>query len=145
VRVQPRQGPRVAVEPLAVRAGAAPDQWLVTWQIQNLGDQPLQLLAAWLPHGRFRAAERELAPCPHLPAGESTRLELPVRCAEPPDTIVENAFLILRVSWGDERWRILARLEVHFDTSSLPRVRCVLLTTQPVGFSGQPEAGGPAP
>jgi hypothetical protein len=135
MRIQPELGPRVAVEPLSRRPGAGPDQWLVAWRIRNLGPQPLQLLAAWLPHGRFRGEERDLVALPPLLAGESARLELPVRCSEPPGTVVENAFIILRALWGDEPWRIFTRLRVVFDQSGAPEIGCELITTQPVGFS----------
>jgi len=70
-----------------------------------------------------------------LQAKESARLELPVKCEEPPGTIVKNAFLILRVLWSEEPWRILARLRVSINHGGAPETATELVTTQPVGFS----------
>jgi hypothetical protein len=109
----------------------------VTWHIQNLGQQPFQLLAAWLPHSRFRNEERELTFMPELLPGERARLELPVTCHEQPETVVENAFLIVRVLWRGEPWRIFARLRVVFDEQGGPQTTTELVTVQRVGFSEQ--------
>jgi hypothetical protein len=67
--------------------------------------------------------------------GESARLALAVACREPAGTVVENAFLILRVLWREQLWRILARLRVVFDPHSVPENSTEVITTQPVGFS----------
>jgi hypothetical protein len=107
----------------------------VAWQIQNLGQQPLRLLAARLPHGRFRSEERELIPTPELLPGERAQLEFPVACSELPGTVVENAFLILRVLWLEEPWRIFTRLRVVFAAQGEPRTTTELVTVQRVGFS----------
>jgi hypothetical protein len=58
-----------------------------------------------------------------------------VACGEPAGTVVENAFLILRVLWGDRPWRIFARLRVVFDQHGVPENSTEVITTQPVGFS----------
>jgi hypothetical protein len=128
-------GPRVSVEQAARRAGTASDRWFVTWDLRNLGQHPLQLLAARLPHSRFRSEERELGPLPSLLPGERARLEFPVACGGPPGTIVENAFLILRVLWREEPWRIFARLRVIFDEYGGPQATTEVVTVQRVGFS----------
>ncbi len=128
-------GPQVSVEQAARRAGTASDCWLVAWHIQNLGWQPLQLLAVRLPHSRFRSEERELVPMPHLLPGERTRLEFSVACSGLPGTVVENAFLILRVLWREEPWRVFARLRVVFDEQGGPQTTAEVVTVQRVGFS----------
>ncbi len=56
-------------------------------------------------------------------------------CGEAPGTVVENAFLILRVVWRDEPWQVFARFRVVFDDHGGPRTTTELITTQPVGFS----------
>lgn len=127
--------PRVLVAQAALNRGPEPGQWLVAWRIQNLGQKPLQILAGRLPHSRFRSEERELSPIPKLLPKESVRLEFPVACSEPPGTIVENAFLILRVLWLEEPWRVFACLRVTFDDQGRPQTIPELVTTQPVGFS----------
>ena len=128
-------GPRVGIEQASRRVDPAPGRWLVTWRIQNLGKRPLHIMTARLPHGRFRSMERALTPAPQLLPGESTRLAASVICREPPGTVVENAFLILRVLWRDEPWQIFARFEVSFDEHGGPETTTKLITTQPVGFS----------
>ena len=135
MRTQGDLGPRVLVEQASRRAGSASDQWLVTWQVQNLGQQPLQLLAARLPHSRFRSAERELVPRPQVLPGEHARLEFSVACSGLPGTVVENAFLILRVLWMEKPWRVFARLRVVFDEQSGPQTTTEVVTMQQVGFS----------
>ncbi len=108
----------------------------MAWQIQNLGQGTLKILSGRLPHSRFRCEERELDTILMLRPKESARLELPVKCEEPPGTIVENAFLILRVLWSEEPWRILARLRVSINNEEgAPETTTELVTTQPVGFS----------
>ena len=130
-------GPRITAEQLLATCGSPPDLWRVTWRIQNSGGEPLKILRARLPHSRFRSAEQELEPAPVLPPNESVHLELPVRCGEPPGTIVENAFLILRVLWQERPWLILVRMRVEFGDDSAPRTTTELITTQEVGFSAR--------
>jgi hypothetical protein len=128
-------GPNVVVESACPCAASAGGRWLCTWRIQNLTQEPLQLLAAGLPHSRFRSEEHELSPSPQLLPGENARLALAVACHEPAGTVVENAFLILRVLWREQPWRILARLRVVFDQHGAPENSTEVITTQPVGFS----------
>lgn len=68
-------------------------------------------------------------------AGASVLVELPVRASEAPGTSVENCFLILRVLWQEQLWRIFARHRVVFDQNGTPHPICELVTTHPVGFS----------
>jgi hypothetical protein len=132
------QAPKVVVESAGRCAASGRGRWRCTWRIQNLSHEPLQLLAAGLPHSRFRSEEQELSPPLKLLPGESVRLALAVACREPAGTVVENAFLILRVLWREQPWRILARLRVVFDQHSAPQNSTEVITTQPVGFSSPP-------
>ena len=135
MQTQHGMGPRVLVNQASRSAGPKSDRWLVAWYIQNLGQQPLQLLAARLPHSQFRSEERELVPIPKLLPGERARLEFSVACDEPPGTVVKNAFLILRVLWLEKPWRIFARLRVVFDEQGGPQTTTEVVTVQLVGFS----------
>jgi hypothetical protein len=128
-------GPNVVVDSVCPCAASAGGRWLCTWRIHNLGQDPLQLLSAGLPHSRFRSEEQELSPAPELLPGESAQLTLAVACCEPVGTVVENAFLILRALWQEQPWWIFARLRVIFDQHSVPETSTVVITTQPVGFS----------
>ena len=125
----------MVVEQLSGRRAEGPGKWLVAWRVENRGEGTLQLLSGRLPHSLFRCDERGLEAVPALRPNESARLEFPVRCAEPPGTIVENAFLILSVLWREEPWRILARLRVSLDREGAPQTATELITTQRVGFS----------
>jgi hypothetical protein len=125
----------VVVESACPCAASAPGRWLCTWRVRNCGQEPLQLLSAGLPHSRFRGEEQELSPAPKLLPGESVQLAFAVACCEPTGTVVENAFLILRVLWREQLWRILARLRVVFDQHGAPENSTEVITTQPVGFS----------
>jgi hypothetical protein len=128
-------GPTVVVESACRCTASVCGGWLCTWRIQNLGQEPLQVLSAGLPHSRFRGEEQELSPSPQLLPAESVQLALAVACREPAGTVVENAFLILRVLWRERPWRIFARLRVVFDQHSVPENSTEVITTQPVGFS----------
>src|SRR2546425_6019203 len=135
MQLQDDIAPQVLIEQASRRAGTGSDCWLVAWHIQNLSRQPLQLLAARLPHSRFRSEERELVPVPQLLPGERARLEFPVACSGLPGTVVENAFLILRVLWLEEPWRVFARLRIVFDEQGGPQTTTEVVTVQRVGFS----------
>lgn len=135
MQVPPDNGPLVQVAPAPPAPASRAGEWHVAWKVENRGGRPLELLAAWLPHGRFRAAERALEPPPRLRPGESAWLDLVAACDEAPGTVVENAFVILRVRWGDEPWRILVRLLVTADARGAPTNTVALITTHPIGFS----------
>ena len=94
-------------------------RWLVTWTLANNGPSSLALTDAWIPHGKFRGDGRlplsvEIAP------GAIHSLQFAVTADEPPGTIVENAFLILRVRIAAAAWRVFIRLRIEFDSSALP-------------------------
>ena len=114
-----------SVEPAGAR-------WRVTWEILNLLDEPLLLEDAWVPHGRFRGeghTRLDLALPPHA----SSHLQLPVSADERPGTVVENAFLILRVSG---RWRVFARMRIAFDAEATPRPIVEAVTVQSLQSEG---------
>jgi hypothetical protein len=136
------EGPQVSVEPLPVSSGPRHGQWHAAWRVRNEGERPLELLAAWCPHGRFRAPRWDLTPPPRLLRGEGVEVQTLVACDEPPGTIVENAFVIFQTRWGGEPWRVLVRLEIRVDDQGVPENVVALITTQPIGFS---HAGGTGP
>ena len=119
----------------AGRASGKPGAWHVTFEVRNAGEEPVELLEAWLPHGRFRADAVSLTAEPPLASGASVRLEFAVAFDEPPGEFVENAFVILRVRGQDEEWRVLTRLAVTADTDGSPAASTELITAHPVGFS----------
>lgn len=129
--------PQARVEQVTIRRGATADRWQIEWRIENLGAAPLEILAARLPHGKFRAEEREFAPALELGPGRSGTLELEARCGEAPRSVVENAFLIMRVVWNGAPWLILARFRVSVNDDGTPITTTELVTTQPVGFAAK--------
>ncbi len=132
------EGPRLRFEPSAPRREG--DAWWFDWRVANLGARPVRILETWLPHRRFRGDSRahDLAVAP----GAAVTLALGVRGAGEAGEVVENAFLILRLEQDGARWRVLARVTVRFDGAQTPRPEVVVVTSQPVGFSGVPEEGG---
>lgn len=109
--------------------------WEVAFRVANAGDAPLTLVAAWLPHGRFRCGEQSLEAEPPLaPAGERT-LVFPVAFHETPGTAVENAFVILRLQRQGETWRVLVRLTTTAREDGAPYAKTELISAHPVGFS----------
>ena len=120
------------------QAGAAsggPGRWRVAFDVANRGGGPVALLAAWLPHGRFRCAEQRLDDLV-LPPDGTTQLAFEVAFDERPGTAVENCFVILRVRWRSGAWRVMARLTVTAGDDGAPLAAAQLVTAHRVGFSG---------
>ena len=121
----------------AGRASGEPGAWRVAFEVRNAGDEPVELLEAWLPHGRFQADTVPLGAQPPLASGTSVLLEFTVGFDEAPGELVENAFVILRLQWGNEVWRVLTRLAVTANADGSPAAATELITFHPVGFSQQ--------
>ena len=139
---QPRpenRQPRIEVEGKGCRPTPRPFNWTCTWRIRNLEDSPAQILTTWLPHDRFISENQEHHPPLDLPVLGSIDLEAVVRCSETAGTVIENAFVILRVAFRGSEWRVFARQEVRVDNQGAPQATCQLVTCQPVG---NPDAAG---
>lgn len=119
----------------AGRASGEPGAWHVAFEVRNEGDEPVVLLEAWLPHGRFRAEAIALSEHAPLASGASVRLAFTVGFDESPGEYVENSFVILRVLWKGHEWRVLTRLAVTADADGRPIASTELITAHPVGFS----------
>ena len=125
--------PRLEIDPLGI-AKRDGEGWRTTWRVTNLGAEPVRVLGAIAPHSRFRgeaSIDREIR------ARATTQLTLVVRIDAAAGAEIENAFVILLIEQGDERWRLLARLRVPFDGEARPRPRVEAVTVQRVGFSGE--------
>ena len=125
--------PAVRVEPLgfAKREG---DGWRTTWRIANAEPDAVRVVAAVAPHSRFRgetSLDREIR------GKGSTQFSLVVRVGGAAGSEIENAFVIVVIQHGDERWRILTRLRVPLDEAARPRPRVESVTVQRVRFSGE--------
>jgi hypothetical protein len=107
--------PSVRIEVSSCRRCSMPvGRWRVAWLVHNDGSSPLRLEDAWIPHGRFRG-EGHVPLQIKIAPGAASRIELSVFSAEPPGTVVENAFVILRVRGAERAWRVFARMRVEFD------------------------------
>ncbi len=131
--VVPPTSPAVRIEPLGV-AKREGDGWRTTWRIVNAEPGAVRVVAAVAPHSQFRgetSLDREIR------GTGSTQFPLVVRVDGAAGTEIENAFLIVVIQRGDERWRILARLRVPLDEVARPQPRIETVTVQRVGFSGE--------
>ncbi len=93
--------------------------WRLRWRLRNAGDRAVTVRQAWHPHGRFRSSRRRRAA--RIPPGGSATIELPARTDARAGETVENCFLILDVSSGRERYRVLARFTVRIGPDGAPR------------------------
>lgn len=134
-------GPRLLIAAASSRATAVRGQWLAAWRMQNLGQEPCEVLSTWLPHDKFSSRQKTFDPPLRLLPGESTLLELPVTCHEPPGSMVDNAFLILRLLWLEQPWRAFARHRVVLDDTGIPQHVCQVVSVHRVGFSAHSGAG----
>ncbi len=124
----PPDPPRVGVVFEAIRRrGTA--TWLVTWRIANRGATAITVVEAWHPHGRFRSSR--LRRSLRVPPRGSASLELPARIDVAPGEVVENSFVILRVTRGRERWRVLARFGLSADDTGTPRAEVEQVDVHP--------------
>ncbi|MDP9280629.1 MAG: hypothetical protein M3P38_00855 [Chloroflexota bacterium] len=125
--------PPLRIEPLGV-AKREGEGWRTTWRVTNPEPEPARLVAVVAPHSQFRgetSLDRELR------GKSSTQFPLIVRTLGAAESEIENAFLILLVQRGEQRWRILARLRVPLEEAARPRPRIEAVTVQRVGFSGE--------
>jgi hypothetical protein len=104
-------------------------RWAATWVVHNAATQPLDLEAAWIPHGRFRGDGR-LPLSGQVGPGDAHELEFLVTADEAPGTVVDNAFLILRVRVQRAAWRVFIRMRIEFDAMSVPTPVVEAVTTQ---------------
>jgi hypothetical protein len=128
-------GPQIALGQVgAVQSGVG--YWSVEWEIENRRSDPIQILAARLPHGQFKSDEMRFEPPVELRAGGSDRFRVSVRCDEASGLVTENAFVILEVIWLAKPWRVFARVRVDVNSYGEPVATLASITTQEVGFSG---------
>ncbi|HKY09680.1 MAG TPA: hypothetical protein VJQ55_15630 [Candidatus Binatia bacterium] len=130
------QGPRVALRQITAARIETTEYWRVQWEVENRGDQAIQILSARLPHGQFRSEKITFGlPLDLLPRGRA-QFEASVRCHEPAGLVTENAFIILQAIWAGERWRVFVRVRLVVDPDGKPDAVVESITTQKVGFSG---------
>ncbi len=129
----PDSEPHIQLRQIAAERNG--DHWAIAWAVKNSGSHPLRIVTVRQPHGQFKAGEMSFDPAYDLKPGQETQFENSVRCDEPPGLITENAFVIFRVIWSGEPWRIFARVRVVIDPDGKPQAVTESITTQKVGFS----------
>jgi hypothetical protein len=128
--------PQITLTQISARRTEAAEWWSVGWLVENRGTDSLTLESVRLPHGQFKSGEERFEPALVLPPGEKTEVTTPVRCNEPAGLVTENGFVIFRVIWLSERWRIFVRMRVNVTHDGAPESETESITTQKVGFSG---------
>jgi hypothetical protein len=129
------EGPKIEVEQAECGTSKDPGRWLFKWRVRNVTETPMSLLSVRVPHGKFKAEERKFWPALKVAAQDHFILDLAVACEEPPNTIVDNAFLILLVSWQENQWRFFVRLRIMVNEQGQPQTTTESITVQQVGFS----------
>ncbi|HEU4637289.1 MAG TPA: hypothetical protein VFS84_00410 [Candidatus Binatia bacterium] len=132
------ENPSIAVEQVEPSRSENLGRWLFEWRVRNATETPMNLLSVRLPHGKFKAEEHKFGPALKVAAQDHFILDLAVACEEPPNTIVDNAFLILLVSWQENQWRFFVRLRIMVNEQGQPQTTTESITVQQVGFSGVP-------
>ncbi len=125
--------PRLRIEPLGV-AKREGEGWRTTWRVANTETGAVRVVGAIAPHSQFRgetSLDREIR------GKGSTQFPLVVRTLGAAGSEIENAFVIVLIQHGEERWRFLARLRVPLDDEGRPRPRIETVTVQRMGFSGE--------
>ena len=92
--------------------------WRTTWRVTNMEADAVRIVAAIAPHSQFRgeaSLDREIR------GKGSTEFSLVVRTVGAAGSDIENAFVIVQVQRGDERWRVLARLRVSLGDEGKPQ------------------------
>jgi hypothetical protein len=128
--------PSIGVE--QVERSRIPDRegWLFRWRVRNQTEKPMRPVSMRVPHGKFKAEECKFVPLVELAAKDSFLVEVAVTCDEPPNTTVENAFLILLADWQQSQWRFFVRLRIRVNHQGEVDTVTESITSQRVGFSG---------
>jgi hypothetical protein len=128
--------PRIEVEQVERGTSEKLGRWLFQWRVRNATETPMTLFSVRVPHGKFKAEERKFEPVLKIAAQEHFILKVDIACREPPNTIIENAFLILLLNWQENQWRVFVRLQITIDQQGRPATTTESITVQQVGFSG---------
>ncbi|MDX6276608.1 MAG: hypothetical protein QOF51_845 [Chloroflexota bacterium] len=133
---RPTQGPDLWIEEDdSATHSAGPGQWNIEWRLENRGGLPVAIEVVAVPHGRFESAELDLPGSLPLEPGHERRISTNVSCDGVPGEVITSPFVILRVLWNGESWRVFARLRIEIDADGVPHAITEAVTTQPVGFA----------
>lgn len=128
--------PSINVEQVERSRSANHGGWLFKWRMRNQTEKAMRVVSVRVPHGKFKAEECKFLPPVEIAAKGGFVLDVAVRCDEPPETVIENAFLILLVDWRESHWRFFVRLQIRINQQGEPDTKTESITAQRVGFSG---------
>jgi hypothetical protein len=128
--------PIIDVEQVERSRTANPGRWLFSWRLRNKSETAMGLVSVRVPHGKFKAEESKFLAPVEIGAKNSFVLEVAVTCEQPPETVIENAFLILLVDWQESKWRFFVRLQITVNHQGEPDTKTESITAQRVGLSG---------
>ncbi len=127
--------PRIVVVQAQREREGAPGRWFFVWEVRNRSGGPITLLSARLPHGRFFSEERVFHPSPMIAPERSSEIAFSVWCDGVACEFIENAFIILKVMFGEALWRVFVRFTVKLNENGEPDTLTETITAQRVGFS----------
>jgi hypothetical protein len=128
--------PNIDVEQVERSRTARSGGWLFTWRVRNQSDKAMRLVSVRVPHGKFKAEECKFLPPVEIAAKAIFVFEAAITCDEPPDTTIENAFLILLLGCQESHFRFFVRLRIRVNQKGEPDSVTESITLQRVGFSG---------
>ena len=128
--------PEIALRQIGAHRAGRAGWWHIRWELENETSRVVELIAARLPHGRFKAPEMRFEPALELAPARPRELEMEVFCGEMSGAVIENAFVILELHYLGQSWRIFARLRVVLDWQAMPQATSEAITAQKIGFSG---------
>lgn len=128
--------PQISLVQNSVERNDTLARWSIGWSVQNLGADPIRILAVRLPHGQFKSEELGFDPPIDLARAAGKQFSTLVRCDEPSGLVTENAFVIFQANWRGEPWRIFVRLRIVVNEKGEPNATTELITTQEVGSTG---------
>jgi hypothetical protein len=126
--------PAMTIYQLGVTVGDGP--YAMTFALVNGGGDSLRLIDARMPHAVLHAGTTDLVEAPALAGGEATQITFEVTY-QPRENASEpsNPFIILRLAWRGDEWRVLAQLAVAHDERGAPTTTTAVMTAHRVGFS----------
>ena len=130
------EDPNIDVEQVERSRSPSSGGWLFKWRVRNQTESGMRLVSVRVPHGKFKAQESKFLPPVDIGAKASFVFEAAITCDEPPDTTIENAFLILLLGCQESHFRFFVRLRIRVNQKGEPDSVTESITLQRVGFSG---------
>ena len=133
--VESEDRPKVSVVLDGQPSGGGP--WHTSFRVINQGDEPINLLSAWMPHVVYHGETIDLSDRGVLAPNAEIEIEFEASYA-PRDAPYEqpNPFLFVRMVWRGEEWRLLVQLALAGEPDEPPSLGIARINAHRVGFSG---------